>query len=324
VLVGGVVTVGLLAGALLASGPTVVPVLAGLPLVVGVGLDRLVRSDRSRPGLLWSIGIALGATGIAIVSVAFWSGDRRWVGLLPVLGVYAAVLLDAPRARAEFRSAAEADRHRLARDLHDTTSRDLFLAQLRLQAAERSILAGACAPPSATPGSEVALAEIRQAQNDVRRAINGMRSVVHGLRAPIVPGLPGMAAELAAGAQMLAAVGVRLVVDGAPAGDRDSTLRWAVREALTNVARHAAGARTCTVRFLQQRDSTVMEVCDDGTGTRAVVSGHGLTGIGERAEQVGGIATIVAGPRGGLCLRIVVPTCRDAPQTHPAARGRGR
>src|SRR5262249_54936450 len=156
-----------------ASGSTVVPVLAGLllALAAGVVLDRLVRSDRRYPGLLWSIRIALGAAGLAVVSMAFWSGDWHWAEPLPVLGVYAAVLADATRVRAGHRSAAEADRHRLARDLHDTASRDLFLAQLRLQAAERSVLAGNSAPP----GSEAALAEIRRAQDDVRRAIDGMR-----------------------------------------------------------------------------------------------------------------------------------------------------
>jgi signal transduction histidine kinase len=70
-----------------------------------------------------------------------------------------------------------------------------------------------------------------------------------------------------------------------------------VQESLTNVLKHAGRGATATVRLVYESGGTVeVAVTDDGAGGPAGTGGHGLTGMRERAESVGG--TLAAGPTG--------------------------
>lgn len=101
--------------------------------------------------------------------------------------------------------------------------------------------------------------------------------------------------------------------------EAESTLAWALREAVTNVVRHS-GARRCTVDVVRREtlDGPVLELTveDDGQGGSSYVPGNGLRGLVERLDAVGG--TLEAGPvRHGfrLVARVPVETAAD--------RGRG-
>jgi two-component system sensor histidine kinase DesK len=88
---------------------------------------------------------------------------------------------------------------------------------------------------------------------------------------------------------------------------RSELFGWAVREGVTNVVRHS-GARRCTIRV--GRDQ--VEVVDDGRGpapeAEPAGAGHGLRGLRERAEQMGGRVTIGrATPGHGFLLRVSLP-----------------
>jgi two-component system sensor histidine kinase DesK len=98
-------------------------------------------------------------------------------------------------------------------------------------------------------------------------------------------------------------------VDDVP-GERRELFGWAVREAVTNVVRHA-GATRC--RITVSRDA--VEIVDDGQGPTPTSSpanaapeshavGHGLAGLRERAEAVGADVTVVRGDDGGFRLRV--------------------
>lgn len=189
-------------------------------------------------------------------------------------------------ARSEIaRLAAENERMRIARDLHDLLGHSLTTITVKAGLARRL---GATDPARAV--DQIAEVEelSRQALTDVRAAVSTYRDVT-------------LAGELARGGELLRAAGV--VADLPTATDvvepeYQELLGWAVREGLTNVVRHAR-ASTCAVRLSRSG----VEITDDGTGS-AAPPGNGLTGLRERITAAGG--TIVAGPLPGGGWRLAV------------------
>ena len=150
----------------------------------------------------------------------------------------------------------------------------------------------------------------RHALADVRAAVSNYREVT-------------LAGELARGKELLRASGVTAVLPTATDvidSTHDELLGWAVREGLTNVARHAHATR-CTVTLTP----SVVEIADDGVGG-AGSCGNGLTGLRERVAAAGG--TVEAGPISprGWRLRVSLEPAGAAPAVTdpPAARRRPR
>ncbi|MFF7185404.1 sensor histidine kinase [Streptomyces sp. NPDC008222] len=176
--------------------------------------------------------------------------------------------------------AANEERLRLARDLHDLLGHSLSLITLKSELAGRML-------PDHPDKAAQQVADIervsRQALVDVREAVTGYRR-------------PRLAAELA-GAQV--ALTAATVVADVPAEadltgvpeESESALAWALREAVTNVVRHS-GASRCTVEVLRRQtlDGPMLELSveDDGSGGSGNGPGNGLTGLTERLEKVGG------------------------------------
>ncbi|MFF3461485.1 sensor histidine kinase [Streptomyces sp. NPDC002619] len=199
--------------------------------------------------------------------------------------------------------AANEERLRLARDLHDLLGHSLSLITLKSELAGRML-------PGHPDKAAQQVADIeqvsRQALVDVREAVSGYRR-------------PRLAAELAGAQVALTAAGVVAHVPAEPdlAGlpeDAESVLAWALREAVTNVVRHS-GARRCTVEVLRRQtlDGPVLELSveDDGSGGSGKGPGNGLTGLTERLEKVGG--TLEAGRvRHGFRLVARVPAATAA------------
>jgi len=191
-------------------------------------------------------------------------------------------------ARAELaRLAADNERSRIARDLHDLLGHSLTTITLKAGLARRL---SEHDPERAT--QEIAEVEglSRQALTEVRAAVSSYRDVT-------------LAGELAQGRELLRASGVTAdlptatdVVDTA----NQELFGWAVREGLTNVARHANATR-CTVTLT----ASEVEIRDDGVGG-TVRPGNGLAGLRERAAAAG--ATLQAGPISprGWRLRVAV------------------
>jgi two-component system sensor histidine kinase DesK len=117
----------------------------------------------------------------------------------------------------------------------------------------------------------------RQALSDVRDAIRGYRS-------------QGLLAELARAKSTLETAGLTVECDAAASVNipamQESILSLAVREAVTNIVRHAH-ARTCRLRLEQQNGSCRLQISDDGRGWNGN-EGSGLRGMRERVEMVGG------------------------------------
>lgn len=191
--------------------------------------------------------------------------------------------------------AAQAERLRIARDLHDLASHGLGLITLRAAAA-RSVPGEAGAVER-----EQALADIeqasRQATGELRRMLTVLRSPG---RAPLRPA--DTLADLPAIVDEHVPHGVRTVLEVGDLGDLPPhvqvTVCAAVREALQNTVRHAGPTRAAATVVREGAD-VVVEVTDDGPGPGwrpRAGAGHGLAGLRERVGAAGG--TLTAGPHG--------------------------
>jgi two-component system sensor histidine kinase DesK len=141
----------------------------------------------------------------------------------------------------------------------------------------------------------------RQALSEVRDAIRGYRS-------------QGLAAELALAKTTLETAGLTVQCDAATTmkipAVQESVLSLAVREAVTNVMRHAQ-ARSCRLRLDQRNGSCCLEIQDDGLGS-SNGEGNGLRGMRERVEMLGG--TLNRSTEAGTTLTITLPLKEVAPK----------
>lgn len=180
-------------------------------------------------------------------------------------------------ARTEIaRLAAENERFRIARDLHDLLGHSLTTITVKAELAQR--LGG--------HDVERALQEMEEVEALSRRALADVRAAVAHYREVTLVG------ELATGRELLRAAGieadlppsVEVIDDGV-----QELFGWVVREGLTNVVRHSH-ATTCQVRV----DPEFVEIVDDGVGGGFFSAGSGLAGLRERAALAGGM--LEAGP----------------------------
>ncbi|MER7723939.1 sensor histidine kinase [Streptomyces sp. NPDC096323] len=175
--------------------------------------------------------------------------------------------------------AANEERLRLARDLHDLLGHSLSLITLKSELAGRML-----------PGNpEQAAEQVADIERVSRQALVDVRSAVTGYRRPTLPG------ELAGARTALAAAGITAGIPAEAPEDlpekAEEVLAWALREAVTNVVRHS-GAGRCTVTLVprQTLGGRVLEltVADDGRGAPGTTRGNGLTGMAERLATVDG------------------------------------
>ena len=180
-------------------------------------------------------------------------------------------------ARAELATLAVAEeRQRIARDLHDILGHSLTAIALKSALARKLVERD---PAAAT--AEIADVErlAREALADVRSTASGMRDV-------------SLAGELAIANSMLRSAGVNPILPNAVddiAAEGREVFGFVVREAVTNVVRHADATR-CTVTVTPRS----VEITDDGRGSTDP-AGNGLSGLADRVRSVGG--TLTAGPR---------------------------
>jgi two-component system sensor histidine kinase DesK len=177
-------------------------------------------------------------------------------------------------ARAELAAlAAENERIRIARDLHDLLGHSLTTITVKAELARKlgaSDLAGA-------------MTEIEEVEQLSRRALADVRAAVANYRDV------SLAGELATGRELLRAAGIAAELPRAVDGvdeQAQELFGWVVREGLTNVVRHSH-ATTCSVRLTPGS----IEIIDDGVGASGATAnrGTGLSGLEERVELAGGV-----------------------------------
>ena len=215
-------------------------------------------------------------------------------------------------ARAEVvRLAAENERTRIARDVHDVLGHSLTTITVKSALAAR--LVGRDPQRAVQEMNDVETLS-RSTLADVRAAVAGYRDVK-------------LAGELATARHVLRSAGIAAQMPGAidvVPGRLHELFGWAVREGVTNVVRHAR-ATTCTITL----GETWLQIDDDGHGppdlsAARAGAGTGLLGLGERVHAVGGYVT--SGPSStGWTLRIDVPSvASSAPPSSPRRAASGR
>jgi two-component system, NarL family, sensor histidine kinase DesK len=166
-----------------------------------------------------------------------------------------------------------AERERIARDLHDVLGHTLSVVVLK------SELAGKLMDRDPARSRQ----EIGEVEQIARKALTEVREAIRGYRSE------GLAAEIARAQKTLDAAGVTFECRAKPpqlAPAEETVLSLIVREAVTNIVRHAQASR-CRLEFAANGEGTALVVEDDGRGGIRE-EGNGLRGMRERVESMGG------------------------------------
>jgi two-component system sensor histidine kinase DesK len=210
--------------------------------------------------------------------VEFWVSMLLLIVLVGLGNHYAAIMHCAEeklrRADDEIEHLAKvAERERIARDLHDLLGHTLSLITVKAELARKLV----------DRDPQRAKQEMLDVEHTSRAALADVREAISGYRGE------GLAAELIRARKTLETAGIVVDSDIAelpltPA--QETVLALALREAVTNVVRHAQ-ARQCSVRLQRDHDLCTMEIADNGLGADAP-EGNGLRGMRERLEAIGG------------------------------------
>ncbi|WP_406635389.1 sensor histidine kinase [Amycolatopsis sp. WGS_07] len=287
---------------------------AGAISMVGMLLLILVRN-----GWVWAVCCGIGL--IALATFWLWPmpessmPDDAAIAQGAVVGIVGAVAVRATSwlafrtvelaaANAEIaRLTVHQERTRISRELHDRLGHNLVSIMLRTELAERL----------AEGDRRQSERESRAAHRLARQTLQEMRSIAHGTL------VADLDAELAAAIDLLESRGAvcQIRIGDQPEGAAAETLAWVVREAVTNILRHSQPVN-CTLELVRIEDRFEFLIGNDGLlSTESVVPGHGLAGIAERVERIGG--TYGAESTGDrFVLRVTLPANSPVPEDVPA------
>ncbi|MFB7341800.1 histidine kinase [Streptomyces hydrogenans] len=313
----------LAAGLLLGPVTVSTPVLLGEAIVVVFGLVLMLVLN----AVLLRVGLApLGRLRRAMATADLLKpGTRAEVTgrgeIADLTAAFNAMLdrLEAERATSSGRvlTAQEAERQRIARELHDEVGQTLTAVLLQLK-------------HTADHAPEELREDLRQAQETTRAGLEEIRRIARRLRPGVLEEL-GLHSALRSLAGELSTPGLRVtthLVPGAPPLDPATELvvYRVAQEGLTNAARHA-GAGQVALRLGPAPDGgTRLLVRDDGRGTGGAAEGAGIGGMRERALLVGAALRVGAGETGGteVCLDLppapvpsVLPVSAPVPSVLP-------
>ncbi|MBB4918161.1 sensor histidine kinase [Streptosporangium saharense] len=299
-------------------------VTTSVSLIATIALYGLGRHAATRRALL----ATLGPMTLAYAAVSVATGMSLLGALFPPVVTGAGLLM---RSRAEARDlrqdmrteeAVQAERRRIARELHDVVAHHITVVSALVGGARVSLPAGTSAAGSEAgsgAGSEAAEA-LLAAERSARQALTEMRHLLRVLRADGTESGGGEATgvgtvELPALVEQAGAAGppAELVVEGEPVplpAAVDRAVYRIVQEALTNTRKHAPGSRS-SVRISYGSQEVEVEVLDDGAvGAVAVPAspgGFGLVGMAERVALCGGSLDTGPGPGGGFRVHARLP-----------------
>jgi two-component system sensor histidine kinase UhpB len=227
-------------------------------------------------------------------------------GIAELIQAFNAMLdrLEAERATSAARalSAQEAERRRVAQELHDEIGQTLTAVLLELKR-----VAGQAPAPVAD--------QLRQVQETTRNSLDEIRRIARRLRPGVLEEL-GLASALRALAAEFSTAGLtvhrQIGTDLPVLGDNVELVLYRVaQEGLTNVARHAR-ARTAALVLRRDGDEVELSIRDDGRGRGAAAEGAGLRGMRERALLIGARLRVADAPGGGTDVRLRVATTGGA------------
>lgn len=203
-------------------------------------------------------------------------------------------LHEVSESRARVLAAADRERQRVVRDIHDGAQQRLVHTVVNLKLAMRALERD----PDAVP------AMLGEALDNAQRATDELRELAHGIM-PSVLTRGGLQAAVGTLTSRMPMPVVEEITDERFAPEVESTAYFAVAEALTNVAKHAQ-ADEAEVRIAVNDGWLRMTVRDDGVGG-AFSGGSGLLGLEDRLATAGGTLRIESPPGKGTTLVIELP-----------------
>ena len=301
--------------------------LSGLVLTTGepVIVADFSRDERSAPvardalGLGPAVVVPLGTSGNVrgVLTAGRTPGRQPFAPaaaeMIATFAAQAAVAIELAEHRRESeRLSVFEDRDRIARDLHDLVIQRLYATGMSLEGAT---------PLISRP--EVA-DRVRTAVDAMDETIKDIRATIFALQARRAEKPPGTRARILAVADEMAgplgfAPSLRLSgpLDDVISGELAEHLLTALREALSNVARHARASRVDVTIDIGGRgggrkdgESAILRVRDYGIGINDVVRRSGLRNLADRAKQLGGTMQVIRHPEGGTELEWKVPLSR--------------
>ncbi len=278
--------------------------LTALPLYVGqVPAERaVILWWRVEPG---SSAVLAALVGLVVLLTAPWvtRGLARlsWGMAEGLLGGGEAEALrqrvaTVEASRADVVDAAEAERRRIERDLHDGAQQRLVALAMSLGLAKEKM----------DSDPEAARALVDEAHREAKNALVELRDLARGLHPPVLTdrGLHSAVAGLASRAPVPVDVDLRVERRSPPS--IEGIAYFVISEALTNVARHS-GARRARVLVADEGARLVVEVSDDGLGGASTERGTGLRGLADRVRAVDGSFVVTSPPGGPTTVRAELP-----------------
>ena len=192
-------------------------------------------------------------------------------------------------------AAADGERRRLERDLHDGAQQRLVSLSMRLRLLRTRL----------APGSE-AERLLATAQDELAASLQELRELARGIHPAVLSehGLRGALESLALRAPM--PVELDVLLEDRPPAAVEVAAYYLVCEALTNIAKYAH-AETAVVRVARQDAQLVVEIVDDGVGGADPAEGSGLRGLADRIEALAGRLHVWSAPATGTTVRAEIP-----------------
>ncbi|MFF5261093.1 histidine kinase [Actinomadura viridis] len=282
----------LLAGPVIAFGAMAVIV----AWAAGVALAGIGAYAWALPSLTAFRVAAFSVGGVALLMAAPWLAmtvrnmDARAV--VALLGPDRARELerrveDLAEKRAGVVDAADIERRRIERDLHDGAQQRLVALAMNLGLARETL----------TGVPDDAMRVIVEAHEEAKEALAEMRDLIRGLHPAVLEDRGLDAALSGVAARVPLPVRLRVDVPRRASSTVEAVAYFVVSEALTNVVRHARASKV-EIEVTRRGDVLSVSVADDGAGGADPSRGSGLTGLGRRVRSVDGTFRIVS-PEGG-------------------------
>ncbi|MDR6939552.1 sensor histidine kinase [Arcanobacterium hippocoleae] len=251
--------------------------------------------------------LTAGITGIGMVAVSFlipylfdptkpYISDSFFSTLfvfLLVSGIAFSVRASVESEQRKLKTAILEERNRLAEDVHDVLGHTLTVIALKTELVAK--IAG--------KDPQRAQAELREINQLARESIEEVRSTVLGLK------VHDFSSELKSATYALETAGVKVIQQGVEVTkltpQKSVIFAWVVREATTNIIRHANAANA-----MIKWDEKTLLIADDGKGISSnTVGGQGLAGLKDRVSRVGGIVKIINIQQAQQKLETVIGLC---------------
>jgi signal transduction histidine kinase len=266
--------------------------------IAGLDVDTVAKAIAAVP--IGAVILLVGIPGLSALGRLYGWLAAQLLGSNadPVLTAQVSELQD---ARSRIIAAADAERRRIERDLHDGAQQRLVALALNLRMAEQR----------AANGDPSAAELVRQAGEEANLALRELRDLARGIHPAILTnrGLPAALEDLAARATVPVEV-IATPHERLP-DPVEAAAYFVVSECLANIGKHSE-ATSATVSVRADDGHLVVAVADDGVGGASLTGGSGMQGLEDRVGALSGALTVESPPGEGTRVVATIPLTERA------------